>query len=376
MNLNFAENFKRLRKEKEITQEKLAEALGVSSQSVSRWELSICYPDLELLPSIANYFGVTVDELLSNDSDSKEKDREHFLEKFDTLSSLTTERIDFAQQYCRKYPSDDFYTAYLFCAIHDHTVGDKEKTKKYMPQLLKCAERLLETSSRSMVIQTMASVCEESDLEAWLRMAPYTGLSRRYCLVARAMEQNDTQLTYVQNGLEMFETLARQLDSRCPDRIGAKTKEAHQRAVLKTVESFGEGGEIPDGWKMFYAYKQLVLSACLFGSGDTEEGWMHFDSAMEKCRYIYSREDEWLEIGGALFSDLRVSRDWNFAVDESGNRHKLFAMINHSFYHARHIYGLLTNPSWAWFNPVRDTEKYKSAVAFLKEVRDKQDAEA
>ena len=41
MNLNFAENFKRLRKEKNATQEKTADALGVSSQSVSRWELGV-----------------------------------------------------------------------------------------------------------------------------------------------------------------------------------------------------------------------------------------------------------------------------------------------------------------------------------------------
>lgn len=42
MNLNFAENFKRLRKEKSITQDKIANALGVSTQSVSRWELCSC----------------------------------------------------------------------------------------------------------------------------------------------------------------------------------------------------------------------------------------------------------------------------------------------------------------------------------------------
>ena len=64
MNLNFSENLKRLRKEKGVTQEKLSEIVGVSAQSVSRWELSICYPDIEMLPGIANYFGVTVDELL------------------------------------------------------------------------------------------------------------------------------------------------------------------------------------------------------------------------------------------------------------------------------------------------------------------------
>ncbi|MBQ7398359.1 MAG: helix-turn-helix transcriptional regulator, partial [Clostridia bacterium] len=53
MNLNFAENLKHLRKEKGITQEKLSEVLGVSAQSVSRWELAICYPDIEMLPAIA-----------------------------------------------------------------------------------------------------------------------------------------------------------------------------------------------------------------------------------------------------------------------------------------------------------------------------------
>ena len=80
MNLNFAENLKRLRKEKSVTQEQIADVLGVSSQSISRWELSICYPDIELLPSIANYFGVTVDSLLSNDVLSKEEDLKIFNE--------------------------------------------------------------------------------------------------------------------------------------------------------------------------------------------------------------------------------------------------------------------------------------------------------
>ena len=85
MNLNFSENFKQLRKEKGDTQEKIAEVFGVTAQTISRWELSICYPDLELLPSIANYFGVTVDTLLSNDNNSKQKDCELFYEKIDNL---------------------------------------------------------------------------------------------------------------------------------------------------------------------------------------------------------------------------------------------------------------------------------------------------
>ena len=104
MNLNFAENLKKLRKDKEITQEKLAEVLGVTSQSVSRWELNICYPDLELLPIIANYFGVTIDSLLSNDACSKELDFEKFKNKISEMDDDTADKINFINEYCRKYP--------------------------------------------------------------------------------------------------------------------------------------------------------------------------------------------------------------------------------------------------------------------------------
>ena len=370
MNLNFAENFKRLRKEKDVTQEKVAEALEVSSQSVSRWELNICYPDVELLPSIANYFGVTVDSLLSNDVASKEKDIEIFTQTIDNLSDKSTERIDFVREYCRKYPEEDYYAYHLVYAIRDHVVGDAKKVEKYMPLMLKNAERLLETRYRNITIELMTTVCHESELSRWLDMTPYnSGFSRRACLVNRERLQGDSMSAHTQQGLQMLEVLARQLNSRCPDSVGAHKKLEFQKSVLKTVEAFGNGVEIPDGWKMFYAYKELVMSACLFGCGNIDEGMIHFNSAMDKCKYVYTLENEWLDIGGALFSDIMVSRDWNYAIDSDGNKHKLFAIVNMSFYDLRHISDLLTNPRWAWFNVVRDTEKFAEAVEWVNSVR-------
>lgn len=63
MNLNIGDKIKSLRKRDGRTQEALANAIGVSCQAVSRWELSSAYPDIEIIPSIANYFSISIDEL-------------------------------------------------------------------------------------------------------------------------------------------------------------------------------------------------------------------------------------------------------------------------------------------------------------------------
>ncbi|MBE6670890.1 MAG: helix-turn-helix transcriptional regulator [Ruminococcaceae bacterium] len=372
MNLNFSENFKQLRKEKGDTQEKLGEIFGVTGQTISRWELGICYPDLELLPSIANYFDVTVDALLSNDANAKKNDREYFYEQLKTLyCEDSTEQIDFVRGYCQKYPNNDEYAYKLVHSICNYAAGNDERTAKYMPLALKTAERLLDTQYRYATIQRMVTIIPESELDKWLSMAPYSGFSRRNCLITRAVARDKDEQSHIQKGLGKIETFAGELDLRCPDAFGAEKKAEFQREVLQVVESFGVGREVPDGWKMFYAYKQLVLSACLFGQKKYDEGWKEFDSAIEKCKYVMSLKEEWLDIGGSLFANLKVSKDWKYAIDQNGNKHKLFAIAWLSFYSMNIINNLLTDSRWAWFDSVRDTEKFKEVVAWVQEMRDK-----
>jgi len=56
------------RKAKGITQDQLAEHMGVSTQAVSKWENDLSCPDITLLPRLSDYFGITIDKLLRGDS--------------------------------------------------------------------------------------------------------------------------------------------------------------------------------------------------------------------------------------------------------------------------------------------------------------------
>jgi len=64
MTLLIGENIKRLRRELNLTQEELATHLGISFQSISKWERGEGYPDITMLPSLANYFNISIDELV------------------------------------------------------------------------------------------------------------------------------------------------------------------------------------------------------------------------------------------------------------------------------------------------------------------------
>ena len=107
MTLYIGENIKQLRLNKELTQEKLAEFLGVTFQSVSRWERGESYPDITMLPSIASFFGVTVDSLLGVSKVINEEKIKEYLDLYDNMklkdSAFILEKFENA---VKEFPAD------------------------------------------------------------------------------------------------------------------------------------------------------------------------------------------------------------------------------------------------------------------------------
>jgi len=64
MSIRIGENITFLRKKKGLTQDELAKELNISNQAVSKWESGKCCPDIELIPVLAHFFEVSIDDLL------------------------------------------------------------------------------------------------------------------------------------------------------------------------------------------------------------------------------------------------------------------------------------------------------------------------
>lgn len=368
MELNFGERIKHLRRQRDLTQEALADALGISAQSVSKWECAYGYPDITQLPAIANFFGVTIDELLNNDPDS----REEIIKQFDQLrkeyEEASEEQIEFVRKYCRRYP-DELYYSYIFCGIlAHHIIHTPEHRTKYEALLRTTAESLLDSVTyRNLAIEYMVQSCREEELDQWLKLASRnTNHTRRNMALARFTILGETKKHQLYVSLSNLEAIANQLDKRYPDGAGPEAKGIYHKAVLDTIASFSKDEQISDGWLAFYAHKQLVYAACLFGMGKRDEGKGEFISAIEKLRRYHSLTEEYLDMGSLLFGGLRVDKKWLFAMDENGEKHKLFGTVPLKLFGSpSYTLGLLTNPRWAWFNSARNEAYYKEAVQWL-----------
>lgn len=153
MQLDLGNNIRQLRRRDRKTQEALAEALGVTSQAVSRWESGGSYPDMNLIPSIANYFGVSIDELFGYTNQREQRIDDLVTQIYDMkwknngVDHNITECIAVSRDALIEFPGNDKlmlslasvlftagYVRYGECHLvneEGYTIYDTEKHKTY-----------------------------------------------------------------------------------------------------------------------------------------------------------------------------------------------------------------------------------------------------
>ena len=108
MNLKTGTIIKELRGEHHITQDTLAAAIGVTPQAISRWESENGYPDIETLPALADFFSVSIDELLGYKRSEREEALWQTKKEMNRLSEIGTieDRLIFARNAHARFPAD------------------------------------------------------------------------------------------------------------------------------------------------------------------------------------------------------------------------------------------------------------------------------
>lgn len=104
--MKLGNNIKNLRKQFKLTQTELAEKLGVTEQTVSKWETDKCYPDVSLLPMLANVFDCSVDRVLGVESETYGNGIEKALMLYSKCNSYT-EEIEILLEALTKYPNNN-----------------------------------------------------------------------------------------------------------------------------------------------------------------------------------------------------------------------------------------------------------------------------
>ncbi|MCL2286268.1 MAG: helix-turn-helix domain-containing protein [Firmicutes bacterium] len=252
--MNIGKKIRNLRKERDVTQEKLAEYLGISYQAVSKWENGSALPDITLVVPLANFFGVSADFLFSiNDAAEDEKIRVyeekygHFLNTGDLKACIALMREALAE-YPRNYVfMKNLAQALKYDANYLTDLACKHKT---LNEAIQLCERILEDCASSHVRNSATFIlCQaykdmgqnEKAIKTAMEM-PFAFHSREY-LLSFLYEGDKKILQKQENILQCIyiaaaELLALSMEPGCQNPI------MHLEAAIKLYETIFYDGNL------------------------------------------------------------------------------------------------------------------------------------
>lgn len=192
--ISIGKNIKNLRLKRELTQEKVAEALGVSFQTISKWEREESYPDITLLPSIASYFSVSCDELLGVDTNEKEEKIQQYMKLYDELRLKDSPYVfDQMSQAIKEFPGEFRLLArYLDMLIMIKSARDCD-SEEILDEVEKLYTRLL-------------NGCTDDKIRIWIK--------RRICMYYNTLSHKTGKDKYTEKMLEIAKEMPCMIDSR------------------------------------------------------------------------------------------------------------------------------------------------------------------
>lgn len=357
--LYISETVKRLRKEKNMTQEELAAVLGVSCQAISRWENSLAYPDIELLPQISAFFDVDIDSLFGTD---KEREAQKVQEYLKTLPSDIDACIAHTQRYLDALPRSA-YLKYRLMKLYQ--VKGLAFAQSKLETMRKLCYGILDAEVdkawlKSAAVAIMISVEDDSGVQDWL--AVFSNTQTPMDAKAALINRYQYRKMYKKYNKAIQEDIAERLnyifvrDFCKMDAEGGKdpaSRAAGQKTVLALVDTLRDPNIEIDGWIETRAFAYLRLSAGEFGCGNMESGYQALADAVRLyIAYATLPQNTQLKYNHASLDEI--------CFVKTKSCHEILS----------EVYACLTDPGygWDWFAPVRESEKFVERIKPIKKL--------
>ncbi len=358
MKLYIGENLKRLRNEKNITQEMIAEYLGVTFQAVSRWENGLAYPDIEFLPELARFFEVSLEELMGTESDEerirKTVNECYLLSEIDKSAALIK-----LHDLEREYPVN-WYIKQAICRV---LVSPKPQSyEEVLPELRRYAVEGMKKCTMKdawyfrYIISTLVKAVPEEELADWAKYIPSAHNPNYNTILAeRYRERNNPEKARYYTG----EAVQANLMYLCMEymNLGTSAEETiisreYANAAINAVvgEPYKKDNKVHNSIMLWErAANQIQIAAGYAGCDQTERGLAELEKAV----------DLWVLWGEALYDDYFTS--------DSPYLHDIKNQRSDQLNNIEFVIDALTNTSeWAWFNSIRDDSRFSAQLDRLK----------
>ncbi|MBQ1846682.1 MAG: helix-turn-helix transcriptional regulator [Clostridia bacterium] len=355
MQLELGKRIRELRRRDGRTQEDLAEAIGVTSQAVSRWEANGGYPDMEMIPAIANYFGITIDELFGYEND-RERKIDAIIKRSEELHQVdqgTDKGVDECISYLRdaliEFPGNERIMFRLAVVLRDagfvrdgqHSLWDKDgyfaqdvvrhRKNEYWKEAVRLFEKLNVTASEKLLHDVRCELLTLYDLTGEYEKAEALALTFPAGNMDRA-----AALTFAADGQKRAEYAGKRLLSLFEELIGQTVSAAQlckknfdDRAALDAVQNaielsqnfFADGnfGRFHGTLVTLYLY----LSSLQWRAGLRDEAFASLDLALDhakKFEALADKRDAYyttpllrfvkIETAGISRDPLTLAEDW------------------------------------------------------------------
>lgn len=365
MKLFIGENLKRLRKEKGLTQEQLAERLNVSFQAVSKWECGDGYPDIVMLPSIAQIFGVSLDELVGMQKICSNEEAEKILAQVDENESkgLRAENVALLREAVKRFPNNYMMLAKLASNLFCTESKSEEAGHKKSAEAAEIAEYILAN-------------CNDRKIVDWMRMDicyyySYAGNKEK------ALERAEGLPAAEKNTVKEFLLEGNEKMIRCQENIILHLQELCYSLVARADVNFNDDPQLKDEDRTKILDKIVQISKVIFENGDYN---FHYGLMVVVYTHLAAVEVRLKDYDKA-FENLHKALDFAIDADELPEREPYISLaVNKLVYDKYEINcstptlcckELLKYLKWSVFDDIRDTEKFQNIYLKAKEHCDK-----